>query len=166
MKDIIFQLEANKKVFEGLLEGIQKDQQLWRPAENKWCLLEIVCHLYDEERDDFRFRMKWCLEYPEEIPPTFDPKAWISERNYMEQDYEQMLSKLLAERESSISWLKSLETIDPTAGFLHPKLGRMTAHTFLINWLAHDYLHIRQILRYQFEFLKSKGEDLDYAGNW
>jgi hypothetical protein len=35
------------------------------------------------------------------------------------------------------------------------------------NWLAHDYLHIRQILRLKYEYLKSiSEEDLSYAGEW
>lgn len=33
------------------------------------------------------------------------------------------------------------------------------------NWLAHDYLHMRQIIKYQ--YLKEKTNiDLQYAGNW
>jgi hypothetical protein len=50
---------------------------------------------------------------------------------------------------------------------VHPELGMLRAKIFLANWLAHDYLHIRQIIRYQFEYLKVKTEvDLNYAGNW
>ena len=43
----------------------------------------------------------------------------------------------------------------------------MSAKLFLTNWLAHDYLHIRQIIRYQYHYLKeSTAIDLGYAGNW
>jgi hypothetical protein len=43
----------------------------------------------------------------------------------------------------------------------------MTARSFLTNWLAHDYLHLRQILRIKHHYLKTEsGESLSYAGAW
>ncbi len=43
----------------------------------------------------------------------------------------------------------------------------MTAKMFLSNWLAHDYLHIRQITKLKYDYLKQlTNEDLNYAGNW
>jgi hypothetical protein len=43
----------------------------------------------------------------------------------------------------------------------------MTAMLFLSNWLAHDYLHIRQIIKLKFDYLeKMTGEGLSYAGDW
>ena len=57
LKDIIQQLENNQKVFQNLLTNKTKDLYLWRPKPEKWCLLEIVCHLLDEEKDDFRARV-------------------------------------------------------------------------------------------------------------
>jgi hypothetical protein len=46
-------------------------------------------------------------------------------------------------------------------------LGRLSAGTFLSNWLAHDYLHIRQIIRLKYQYLQRQTrESLDYAGAW
>jgi len=43
----------------------------------------------------------------------------------------------------------------------------MTASMFFSNWLAHDYLHIRQITRLKYDYLKQlTNEDLSYAGTW
>ena len=43
----------------------------------------------------------------------------------------------------------------------------MSAKLFLTNWLDHDYLHIRQIIRYQYQCLKEQTHiDLQYAENW
>lgn len=50
------QLQKNKFVFQSLLEDVQPELITWRPRPDKWCLLEIVCHLYDEEQLDFRYR--------------------------------------------------------------------------------------------------------------
>ncbi len=166
MERIITQLAKNKEVFRNLLSNVSEEQQLWRPAPEKWCLLEIVCHLYDEELDDFRFRVKWCLERPGEPAPRFDQIAWVTERKYMEQDYHEMLGKFLEVRDASVAWLRSLKDAPWQNSFQHKRFGEMSAELFLRNWLAHDYLHMRQILRYRFGILDNEGGSLDYAGRW
>ena len=164
---IIENLSANRDVFSTLLMGRLEDEYLWKPNDTKWCLLEVVCHLYDEEREDFRARVKHTLETPEEPLPMFDPIAWVKDRNYIEQNYNQMVVKLLEERNNSINWLKSLKEPNWGNAYPHPKLGPLSAEHFLANWLAHDFLHFRQITGLQFQFLKAKSEnDLSYAGIW
>jgi hypothetical protein len=50
---------------------------------------------------------------------------------------------------------------------IHPQLGTVTASMFLSNWLAHDYLHIRQINELKYLYFKQKtDESLEYVGNW
>ena len=78
-----------------------------------------------------------------------------------------MLEKFITERESSINWLETLKNANWENSFDHPKLGAMTAKYFLNNWLAHDYLHIRQIIKLKFDYLNNRfNENLDYAGIW
>jgi len=164
---LINQLERNKTLFYQLFKDASEEETHWKPSEDKWCLLEIVCHLYDEEREDFRVRTRSTLETPNQPLPMFDPVAWVTERKYIEQDYQQMLAKFLAERTTSINWLRSLKNPNWQNAFQHPKLGPLTAHHFLSNWLAHDYLHIRQATKLKYAYLKELTEnDLSYAGNW
>jgi hypothetical protein len=78
-----------------------------------------------------------------------------------------MLEKFIKERESSLIWLKSLKNAIWDHSFEHPKLGTMSAKYFLNNWLAHDYLHIRQIIKLKFDYLDDRfKENLNYAGIW
>lgn len=164
---IILELFRNKDVFRSLLTGLPKEQYLWKSNSEKWCLLEICCHLYDEEREDFRTRTKYVLETPELPLPTIDPVKWIEERAYIQQDFNSTLNKFLKEREKSVKWLQSLRNPNWDNAYNHPKFGEMTAKMFLTNWLAHDYLHIRQIISLKFDYLKQlTHESLTYAGNW
>lgn len=167
MKKIIEELQNNRSIFNDLLKGIDKEQYLWRQSPEKWCLLEVICHLYDEERLDFRFRTQWVLERPNEVPPQFNQLNWIEEHDYMSQDFNIMLAKFISERDISLTWLRSLKAPNWKNSFEHPKLGTLTANYFFINWLAHDYLHMRQILKLKFDHLSYKtGENLKYAGPW
>ena len=167
MDFVLEQLQKNKGIFKNLFEDENEDMFLWKQTPEKWCLLEILCHLYDEEREDFRFRTKWVLERPNETPPNFNPIVWVTERNYMQQDYNVMLNKFLNERDDSIDWLKSLKNPKWDNYYVHPKIGNLSAKHFLDNWLAHDYLHFRQITKLKFDYLNHRsGERLDYAGIW
>ncbi len=164
---IINELARNRKVFDALLSETENEATLWKPAHDKWCLLEVVCHLYDEEREDFRARVKHCLEDPARPLSAIDPVGWVEKRKYIEQDFDEKLLSFLDERKISIEWLRLLEDPNWENAHDHPTQGRMSARLFLASWLAHDYIHIRQINRIKYEYLDATTQDsLKYAGNW
>jgi hypothetical protein len=164
---VISELQRNRQVFFDLLSGQTKEEYLWKPQPEKWCTLEIVCHLYDEEREDFRARLKQVLETPELPFPSIDPQGWVQSRKYLEQDFETMLKKFCEERNESVAWLKSLASPAWKNAYHHPKFGPLSGNLFLSNWLEHDYLHLRQILTVKHLYLQNhSGETLTYAGNW
>jgi hypothetical protein len=167
VKSVIDELNKNKNVFKILLSNLSKEVCVWRSEPQKWCLLEILCHLYDEEREDFRARVKYILENPGQSLPSLDPDSWVQTRKYIEKDYETVLSEFVEEREISVKWLSRLA--DPSWNNIshNPQLGDISANRIFINWLAHDYLHIRQIIKLKYDYLKNgSDEDLSYAGNW
>ncbi len=161
---IIAALAKNGDLFKNMLEGLSRDEYLWKPAPEKWCLLEVVCHLFDEEREDFWARTKHVLETPDLPMKPIYPATWVASRKYSEQDYASVLEKFLAERAASVQWLRSLKAPAWGNSYQHPELGTLTARLFLVNWLDHDYLHIRQILSLKHGYLGVySGEGLFYA---
>lgn len=164
---IITQLERNRSVFESLFSGVPEEQVRWKPTPDKWSLLEVACHLFDEEREDFRERVRKTLEEPDEAWRKIDPVAWVIERNYQGQQFVDTVSSFLKERDASIVWLKSLKSPKWDNAYEHPKVGPVTAHLLLNNWLAHDYFHFRQVTRLKYAYLsETGGQPLDYAGSW
>ncbi len=164
---IIEELKRNKTVFKDILENLPQEQYSWRFNPDKWCLLEIVCHLLDEEREDFRQRVRNILINPELPLNSIDPVGWVKLRKYIERDYDTVLKDFLNERENSIKWLQHLENPKWENVYKHPKLGNLSSKMIFANWLAHDYLHIRQILKLKYEYLKNiSGDELNYAGEW
>ncbi|WP_170827379.1 DinB family protein [Roseivirga sp. 4D4] len=164
---LLHELSANAKVFEGLFEINETRQAHWKPSEDKWCLLEIACHLVDEEIFDFRTRVKTALN-----PEKFDfvpivPVGWVKSKNYLSQNYEQQTRTWLEERQQSIEWLQSLKSPNWESCLVHPELGEMSAWQLLENWVAHDYIHLRQIIRTKRAYLDHIAKkDISYAGNW
>ena len=165
--EIIKHLEENRLVFQSLLLGKEEEEYSFRPDKESWSILEILCHLLDEEREDFKTRIKNTLTTPLKQPPAIDPVGWVTSRNYAKQVYGERLEAFLTERRQSIKWLKSLDDPKWNNTYMHPTAGKMTAYSLLANWLAHDYHHIRQINRRMYEYLLQKSKvNLVYAGNW
>lgn len=164
---LINELARHRKVFEQLFANAPVAEQRHRAAPDKWCLLEAVCHLYDEERGDFRARVKHVLETPDQPMLKIDPVAWITEREYMAQDHDAMLKRFLEERDGSVAWLRGLKDPKWANAYIHPKVGPISAEFLLANWVAHDIHHIRQVNAMRYAYLKeSCGVGLDYAGKW
>ncbi len=164
----IGRLIAGADLFRGLTSGVPEEQVRWRPAPEKWSLIEIVNHMYDEERLDFRKRLDLLLHSPGEPWPEIDPEGWVKEKKYSERDWADSVSAFLAERERSTTWLRGLESPEWDRSYSHPVLGELQAGTMLSSWLAHDYLHARQIVTLHFRYLEeiSRPYSPGYAGQW
>jgi hypothetical protein len=163
---LIDRLTANRGVIAGLLARVTEEQGHWRPAPEKWSLVEVINHLDDEERDDFRRRLDLTLRDPKAEWPPIDPEGWARERRYQDRVLADSLQSFLAERESSLRWLEQLESPDWSRAHSHPAAGSLAAGDILTSWVAHDLLHIRQIARLHWQYLSVIAEpySAEYAG--
>ena len=138
-----------------------------RPAPDSWSVLEVICHLYDEEREDFRQRLDLILHQPDEPFPPIDPQGWITARRYDERDLAEMVDSWAAERAQSLAWLKGLSA--PNWETEHvDAYGSIKAGEMLSCWVAHDNLHTRQLVELRRSRLVNLAApyDVGYAGEW
>ncbi len=157
----------NRDVFRALLAGVNAEQAKWKPAPDKWSMIEVVNHLYDEEREDFRQRLMLVLDDPQTPFPAIDPRGWVTSRNYLSRDLEESLQNFLNERDSSLAWLATLSA--PKWDNTNQGANRLlAAGDLLASWLAHDFLHIRQLTRLHWQFVGSISEPYQttYGGPW
>ncbi len=166
-KLIMDHLERNKGIILSLFSDFESEEIFWKASDEKWCALEVLCHMIDEEVEDFRTRIKTTLKEPGIEPPKIDPQDWVGKRNYMDQDFNEKLSLFSEERDRSIEFLRSLENPNWKNSYEHKSLGTLSAGMFLKNWLAHDLLHIKQITKLKYDILgNSDNIPISYAGNW
>jgi hypothetical protein len=163
----IDRLSCNAGVFESLARVGADEQARWKPSPESWSILEVVNHLYDEERDDFRFRLDSLLHHPEKMWSPIDPPGWAVERKYNERELTESLERFLEERRKSVEWLKKLKEPRLENKYNHTQ-GVISAGDLLASWVAHDYLHIRQIARLHWQYLNliSHSYQTAYAGDW
>jgi len=150
-----------------LLSGITQEEAAIKPDADSWSILETLCHLYDEERLDFRPRLDAILSHPTEEWEPIDPQAWVKEHRHNEQDLTHVKELFFAERNKSLDWLKGLENADWKASHT-ASFGTMTAGDMFASWVAHDNLAIRQLVELRRARLEriTKPHNIDYAGEW
>ena len=130
----IERLSTNREVFQGLVKGTSLEQARWKPTPDKWSILEVINHLYDEEREDFRQRLNLVLANPEQAWPRIDPQDWVISRSYNQQDLRSSISNFLTAREESLTWLRHLATTNWRNCYEHPD-GRSIAAGVLLSEL-------------------------------
>ena len=161
------ELAQGAETITSLVVGVSPEDARVRPAPEAWSILEVVCHLHDEEREDFRPRLDLVLHRPAEAWARIDPAAWVTEREYNTRDLARMLQAFLAERERSLAWLGSLSAPDWSREYRAP-FGPITAGDLLASWAAHDLLHTRQLLELRRARLlaHTAPHRTQYAGDW
>jgi hypothetical protein len=161
------ELQHSTEMIRSLLTGITQEEAQVRPDENSWSLLEVICHLYDEEREDFREHLDFILHRQNEEYHVIDPQSWVKERNYNEQDFAQMQEKFFVERARSLEWLKSLPDPDWETTYTS-KYGSVSAGEMVACWIAHDNLHIRQLVELRRARIEriTRPYSIEYAGTW
>jgi hypothetical protein len=147
LQHFVASLDRGMRSLSVALSGVEADESRWRPSPERWSLVEIACHLLDEECLDFRARVASTLDDPTRAWPPIDPERWARERGYRERDLSETLAALRGERLTSLDWLRGLETADWTRAYDHPQLGALRAGDLLAAWAAHDLLHLAQIAR-------------------
>jgi hypothetical protein len=167
-QEYIAALAANAPVIAALARAMPSNAVAWRPTPNDWSVLEVINHLADEEREDFRARLDFSLRQPGGTPPQHDPASWPATRAYNTRDLEESLNRFLTAREQSLAWLRGLASPDWSRAWTHSSGFRHSAGDFLVSWAAHDLLHLRQLVEIQFAYRAQQAAPyrVDYAGPW
>jgi hypothetical protein len=167
LNQVISQLGHNLSTLESLLQGLSPQQARWKPAPEKWSILEVVNHLYDEERLDFRLRMESVLRDPNQELAPIDPPAWVLEHGYNERELGESFERFKKERHISLAWLSTLHNPRWENTYHHPS-GFIRAGDLMASWLAHDLLHLRQIIRLHYDHTAMVWQPygVGYGGEW
>ena len=161
------ELRSSTDMINVLLSGISQDESQFKPTPEAWSILEVACHLYDEEREDFREHLDFILHRQNDEYHLINPQAWVKERRYNEQDFLDMQDQFFAERRKSLQWLKGLENSDWDTTYTS-QYGSVTAGEMFSSWVAHDNLHIRQLVELRRARIETitKPYPIEYAGDW
>ena len=165
---LIDRLDRFGRALRPLASVVSPEDARWKPDPKSWSVLEIVCHMADEEAGDFRLRTFQTITDPAQAWPGIDPEGWAVERKYNERDLGNELSRFEAERRASVDRLRVLANPSWDNSYRHPMLGNIRAGDLLCAWAEHDALHARQIAKRMHQLTQRDAGKYrtDYAGEW
>ena len=149
------------------LAGITQGDAQFKPSPETWSILEVTYHLYDEEREDFRARIDVILNRPGETFQPIHPSKWVTERMYNEKNFSEVHENFFIERTKSLDWLKDLAGADWDKTYTDEH-RTITAGEMFASWIAHDNLHIRQLVELRRARIERITQPyiIEYAGEW
>ena len=161
-------LAATPDALEALIRPHGSDLLRRRPDNGGWSIVEILAHLLDEERFDFRPRVLATLRDPTEEWTPIDPENWVRERGYNERDVAQTLEEFRTERAASLELLRNWNSPDWNLQYDHPQFGALRAGDLMLSWTVHDTLHLRQITHRLYDNACRTAAQFSgsYAGSW
>jgi hypothetical protein len=129
---------------ENLLAGLDAAAWRARPAPREWAPVEIVCHLRDEEVEDFGARpardRRGRYDVRADRSRGLGGRARLSRR-----DGPATLAELGRRRAASVAWLAGVAPERLTRAVETPRAGRLSGLDLLAAWVAHDRLHLAQL---------------------
>jgi hypothetical protein len=166
--EIIRRLSANAAAMRALLESISPEQAQWQPDAHTWSMRQVIEHVCNEERLDFRQHLREMLSDPPIPWGQFRPEEY-----HAVESCAQGLADFLGERQSSLAWLRSLPvpnwevTISASFG-PENEIIVLRAGDVLLSWVEHDILHLRQMIELQHAWNENQAApySLRYAGGW
>ncbi len=164
---LYLELVDSTNMISALLAGITEEEARVKPNPESWSILETLCHLYDEEREDFREHLDFILHRQNEQWHRIDTEGWVKSRKYNQQDFRAIKEKFFAERGKSLDWLKGLSDADWDASYT-TEFRTMSAGDMFASWVAHDNLALRQFVELRRARLEhiTQPYNIAYAGDW
>jgi hypothetical protein len=132
------------RVLDALLSDLDAAAWRVRPAAAEWAPVEIVCHLRDEEVEDFGGRLRVAMEGGPRFVPI-DPERWAIERRYLEDDGPGALAAFRERRAASLETLAIAAPPRLTPVVAHARTGGLSGLDILAAWVEHDRLHLTQL---------------------
>ena len=138
------ELARTPGVLTALLGGLDAAAWQERPAPSEWSPVEIVCHLRDEEAEDFGARVRVVVAGGTEFA-RIDPERWAVERRYRDADGPQALAEFVERRAATLDFLASLKAERLQASVSSPRIGALSGLDLVAAWVTHDRLHLAQL---------------------
>jgi uncharacterized damage-inducible protein DinB len=105
--NVLQQLKDNGKAFEALLKSLTEEQLLFRYAEGKWCIKDIVQHIIDIERLMVFRGMNFLRE--NKTPQLWmDEDAWAVSANASKKTIRKLLAEYKTQRAATIAFYKNI----------------------------------------------------------
>jgi len=147
LKKHIEEAEKSPKQIAAAVSGLPDKVLRYKPAPDKWCILEILAHLADMEYL-YAYRMRQMLADRNPVIAVIDQDAWAKNLGYMESSVPELVALYGLNRHATLQLLRRLKAGDLEKSAQHPELKRpVTLAEYVGMMWRHGPNHLEQIER-------------------
>lgn len=139
--------EKSPKQIAGAVLGLPDKTLRYKPAPDKWCILEILGHLADIEVM-YAYRIRQMLADKKPVIAAIDQDDWARHLGYMECAPAEMVALYGLNRHANLQLLRRLKPGDLEKSAHHPELrSDVTVADYVEKMGIHGANHLEQIER-------------------
>ena len=143
MNAYLLALRHTPTILERILDDVPAERYGDRAAEDRFTLLEMVCHQADFE-DVYLERMRAALKTDGVQVADVDEGARAVEKRYVERDLHEELTVFANRRRDTVDFVESLSDEDLARSFTKAGMGRVSIKEYLAILSGHDLYHLEQ----------------------
>lgn len=143
--DILSELEKQLDSYVEFIRSIPEEKHLYRYAENKWTIKEVVGHNTDTERLKSTAALR--IARNDQTPiPSFNEDDYVAVTDFNSRSMENLLEEFIAVRKSTIALLASLsdEELKNIGTASGKKVSARVTFYFLYGHVAHHEKIIKE----------------------
>jgi hypothetical protein len=139
--------EKSPKQIAAAVSGLADKTLRYKPAPDKWCILEILGHLADIEIV-YAYRLRQMLADKKPVIAPMDQDDWARNLGYMERTPAELVALYGLNRHANVQLLRRLKPEDLAKSAYHPELKHdVTVAEYVDNMGTHGANHLAQIER-------------------
>jgi len=147
LKKHIEDAEKSPKQIAAAVSGLSDKAIRYKPAPDKWCILEILAHLADMEIL-YAYRIRQMLADKDPVIAPIDQNAWAKNLGYLESTPAELVALYGLNRHATLQLLSRLKAGDLEKSARHPELNRrVTVAEYVGMMSGHGPNHLAQIER-------------------
>jgi len=137
--------EKSPKQVAAAVSGLPDKVLRYKPAPDKWCILEILGHLADVEIV-YAYRLRQMLADNKPVIAPMDQNDWAQNLGYMQTPPAEMVALYGLNRHANLRLLRRLKPGDLEKSAFHPETQKNFSVADLIERMAtHGATHLQQI---------------------
>src|SRR5438128_11754501 len=137
--------EISPRKIAAAVSGLSDKALRYKPAPNRWSILEILGHLADIEIV-YGYRMRQILADKKPVIAPIDQDDWARNLGYMEAAPAELVAVYGLNRHANVQLLRRLKLTDLEKSAFHPELNRNVTVAEMVERMAgHGSNHQEQI---------------------
>jgi DinB superfamily len=139
--------EKSPKEIAAAVSGLPPQALRYKPAPDKWSILEILGHLADIEIV-YAYRLRQMLADKKPVIAPMDQDEWAKQLGYMDTPAPELVALYGLNRHHNLRLLRRLKPGDLEKSAFHPEYKQeMTVATLVEKMAGHGANHLEQIER-------------------